>query len=135
MDVKDIIKKENFVYGKSKVLTDNPMHYCPGCTHGVVHKVLAEVIEELGIQDKTIGVSPVGCAVLAYNYLDIDWHEAAHGRAPAVASAINRLYPDKLCSPTRAMATWPQSAQPRLCTPATVARNSSPYSSTTPSTA
>ena len=88
MDVKDIIKKENFVYGKSKVLTDNPMHYCPGCTHGVVHKVLAEVIEELGIQDKTIGVSPVGCAVLAYNYLDIDWHEAAHGRAPAVASAI-----------------------------------------------
>ena len=95
MDVKDIIKKENFVYGKSKVLTDNPMHYCPGCTHGVVHKVLAEVIEELGIQDKTIGVSPVGCAVLAYNYLDIDWHEAAHGRAPAVASAINRLYPDK----------------------------------------
>ena len=95
MDVKDIIKKENFVYGKSKVLTDNPMHYCPGCTHGVVHKVLAEVIEELGIQDKSIGVSPVGCAVLAYNYLDIDWHEAAHGRAPAVASAINRLYPDK----------------------------------------
>ncbi|HPW27148.1 MAG TPA: thiamine pyrophosphate-dependent enzyme, partial [Tenuifilaceae bacterium] len=64
-------------------------------THGVVHKVIAEVIEELGIQDKTIGVSPVGCAVFAYNYLDIDWQEAAHGRAPALATAINRLYPDK----------------------------------------
>lgn len=95
MDIKDIIKEENLVYGKTKVLTDNVMHYCPGCTHGVVHKVLAEVIDELGIQDKTIGVSPVGCSVLAYNYLDIDWHEAAHGRAPAVATAINRLYPEK----------------------------------------
>lgn len=95
MEIKDIIKEENLVYKKTKVLTDNVMHYCPGCTHGVVHKVLAEVIEELGIQDKTIGVSPVGCAVLAYNYLDIDWQEAAHGRAPAVASAINRLYPEK----------------------------------------
>lgn len=95
MDIKDIIKEENLVYKKTKVLTDNVMHYCPGCTHGVVHKVLAEVIDELGIQDKTIGVSPVGCSVLAYNYLDIDWHEAAHGRAPAVATAINRLYPEK----------------------------------------
>ena len=95
MDVKDIIKEENLVYSKSKVLTDTIMHYCPGCTHGVVHKVIAEVIEELGIQDKTIGVSPVGCAVFAYNYLDIDWQEAAHGRAPALATAINRLYPDK----------------------------------------
>ncbi|HPH00846.1 MAG TPA: thiamine pyrophosphate-dependent enzyme [Tenuifilaceae bacterium] len=95
MDVKDIIKEENLVYSKSKVLTDTIMHYCPGCTHGVVHKVIAEVIEELGIQDKTIGVSPVGCAEFAYNYLDIDWQEAAHGRAPALATAINRLYPDK----------------------------------------
>ena len=95
MDVKDIIKEENIAYKKSKVLTDNVMHYCPGCTHGVVHKVLAEAIEEMGIQEKTIGVSPVGCAVLAYNYLDIDWQEAAHGRAPAVATAINRLYPEK----------------------------------------
>lgn len=76
-------------------MTDNVMHYCPGCTHGVVHKVVAEVIEEMGIQDKTIGVSPVGCSVLAYNYLDIDWQQAAHGRAPALATAINRLYPEK----------------------------------------
>lgn len=95
MDIKDIIKEENLVYSKTKVLTDNTMHYCPGCTHGVVHKVIAEVIEELNIQDKTIGVSPVGCSVLAYNYLDIDWQEAAHGRAPAVATAINRLHPEK----------------------------------------
>lgn len=95
MDVKDIIKEENLVYSKTKLLTDNTMHYCPGCTHGVVHKVLAEVIDELGIQEKTIGIAPVGCSVLAYNYIDIDWHEAAHGRAPALATAINRLYPDK----------------------------------------
>ena len=71
------------------------MHYCPGCTHGVVHKLLAEIIEELDIQEKTIGVSPVGCAVFAYNYLDIDWSQAAHGRAPAVATAISRLQPEK----------------------------------------
>jgi 2-oxoglutarate ferredoxin oxidoreductase subunit beta len=95
MDVKDIIKPENLVYKKSSVMTDKVMHYCPGCTHGVVHKVIAEVIEEMNIQDKTIGVSPVGCSVLAYNYLDIDWQQAAHGRAPALATAINRLYPEK----------------------------------------
>ena len=85
MDVKDIIKPENFVYGKSKVLTDTVMHYCPGCSHGVVHKLLAEVIEEMDIQDKTIGISPVGCAVFAYKYIDIDWQQAAHGRAPAAS--------------------------------------------------
>ena len=95
MEVKDIIKEENIVYKKSKVLTDNIMHYCPGCTHGTVHKLLAEVIEEMNIQEKTIGVSPVGCSVLAYKYLEIDWQQAAHGRAPALATAINRLYPDK----------------------------------------
>lgn len=95
MEVQDIIKPENIVYKKSSILTDNIMHYCQGCTHGVVHKVVAEVIEEMGIQEKTIGVSPVGCSVLAYNYLDIDWQQAAHGRAPAIATALNRLYPDK----------------------------------------
>ena len=95
MDINDIIKPENKVYGKSSVLTDNIMHYCPGCSHGVVHKLVAQVIEEMDIQDKTIGVSPVGCSVFAYNYLDIDWQEAAHGRAPALATAIKRLNPDK----------------------------------------
>ncbi len=94
-ELKDIIKEENLVYKKSKVITDKVMHYCPGCSHGVVHKLLAEVIEEMDIQEKTIGVSPVGCSVLAYNYLDIDWQQAAHGRAPALATAIARLMPDK----------------------------------------
>jgi 2-oxoglutarate ferredoxin oxidoreductase subunit beta len=95
MDVKEIIKPENKVYGKSPVLTDVVMHYCPGCSHGAIHKLIAEVIEEMGIQEKTIGVSPVGCAVFAYNYLHIDWQQAAHGRAPAVATATKRLYPGR----------------------------------------
>lgn len=95
MDIKDIIKPENRVYGKTPLLTDNVMHYCPGCSHGTVHKLIAEVIEEMGIQEKTIGVSPVGCSVFAYNYLDIDWQQAAHGRAPALATATKRLHPEK----------------------------------------
>lgn len=94
-EVKDIIKPENLVYKKTRLLTDKIMHYCPGCSHGVVHKLLAEVIDELDIQEKTIGVSPVGCSVLAYNYIHIDWQQAAHGRAPALATAISRLMPDK----------------------------------------
>lgn len=95
MDIKDIIKPENKVYGKSSVLTDNIMHYCPGCSHGTVHKLIAEVIEEMGIQEQTIGISPVGCAVFAYNYVDIDWQQAAHGRAPSLATATKRLHPEK----------------------------------------
>ncbi|GAB1451693.1 thiamine pyrophosphate-dependent enzyme [Draconibacterium sp.] len=94
MELKDLIKPENLVYDKSKVQEDAYMHYCPGCSHGVVHKILAELIDELGLQEKTVGVAPVGCAVFAYNYIDIDWQEAAHGRAPAVATGISRLYPD-----------------------------------------
>ncbi len=89
-----IIKEENLVYKKSKVMTDNVLHYCPGCGHGTAHRLIAEVIEEMGIQDKTIGIAPVGCSVLAYNYLDIDWQQAAHGRAPALATASKRLLPD-----------------------------------------
>ncbi len=95
IELKDILKPENLVYSRSKLLTDNVMHYCPGCSHGVVNKLIAEVIEDLGIQEDTIGVTPVGCSVLMYNYIDIDWHEAAHGRAPAVATGIKRLRPDK----------------------------------------
>jgi 2-oxoglutarate ferredoxin oxidoreductase subunit beta len=90
----DIVKPENLVYTKTKVMTDAVMHYCPGCGHGRAHRVVAEVIDELGIQDKTVGVAPVGCSVLAYNYLDVDFQEAAHGRAPALATAIKRLNPD-----------------------------------------
>lgn len=96
MDPKDIIKPENQVYKRPRLLTDNTMHYCPGCSHGVVHKIIAEVVEELGLEDKTIGVAPVGCAVFAYNYLDVDWIEAAHGRAPAIATAAKRLMPDRM---------------------------------------
>jgi len=94
-DINEIIKEENLVYSKSKVLTDTVMSYCPGCTHGVVHKLIAEVIEEMNIQEKTIGVCPVGCSVLAYKFLNIDMQQASHGRAPAVATAIARLKPDK----------------------------------------
>ena len=92
----DIIAPENVVYKKPTLMNDTQMHYCPGCSHGVVHKLVAEVIEEMGMEEKTVGVSPVGCAVFAYRYLDIDWQEAAHGRAPAVATAIKRLWPDRL---------------------------------------
>ena len=96
MDIIDIIKPENFVYKKPALLKDVTMHYCPGCSHSTVHKIVCEVIEEMGAEEFTIGVAPVGCAVFAYNYIDVDMIEAAHGRAPAVASAIKRLQPDKL---------------------------------------
>ena len=96
MNREDIIKEENRVYAKPRLLNNNHMHYCPGCSHGVVHKLVAEVIEEMGAEHIAIGVAPVGCAVFAYNYIDIDWIEAAHGRAPAVATAAHRLNPDKL---------------------------------------
>lgn len=96
MELNEIIKPENLVYTKPELMNDNPMHYCPGCSHGVIHKLIAEVIAEMGMEEKTIGVSPVGCAVFAYNYLDIDWEEAAHGRAPAIATAIKRLNPEKM---------------------------------------
>ena len=93
--IKEIIKPENLVYRKSSVMTDNILSYCPGCGHGTANRILAEVIEEEGIQSMTVGVSPVGCSVLLYNFLDVDMQEAAHGRAPAVATAIKRLLPDR----------------------------------------
>ena len=79
------------VFERPKALTDKPFHYCPGCTHGIIHCLIAEVIDELGIREKTVGVAPVGCAVFAYEYFDCDMHEAAHGRAPAVATGIKRV--------------------------------------------
>jgi len=91
-----IINPKNLVYKKPELMNDNAMHYCPGCSHGVVHKLIAEVIQEMGMEDKAIGISPVGYAVFIYNYLDIDWQEAAHGRAPALATAIKRLWPARL---------------------------------------
>ncbi|MBL0234767.1 MAG: 2-oxoglutarate oxidoreductase [Chitinophagaceae bacterium] len=85
----------DLVYKKPSTLVDVAMHYCPGCAHSLVHKLVMEVVEEMGIQEKTIGVAPVGCAVFAYDYMDIDMQEAAHGRACAVATGIKRLMPDK----------------------------------------
>lgn len=96
MDINDITKPENRVYKKPALLNDTHMHYCPGCSHGVVHKIVAELIEEMGLQDRAVGVAPVGCAVFAYNYIDVDWVEAAHGRAPAIATALSRLNPDNV---------------------------------------
>jgi 2-oxoglutarate ferredoxin oxidoreductase subunit beta len=93
--IKEIIKPENLAYKRSNVLTDNVFSYCPGCGHGTAHRILAEVIEEEGLQSETIGVAPVGCSVLMYDIMDIDMQQAAHGRAPAVATAIKRLLPEK----------------------------------------
>ena len=89
MEINDIIKPQNLVYRKPSLLNDAHMHYCPGCSHGVVHKLVAEVIEDMHAEEYAIGVSPVG-------YIDIDWLEAAHGRATAMATAVKRLMPDKL---------------------------------------
>lgn len=91
-----IICPDNRVYARPRLITGNTMHYCPGCSHGVVHKLIAEVVDEMGLADKTIGIAPVGCAVFAYQYVDIDWIEAAHGRAPAIATAVKRLNPDRM---------------------------------------
>jgi len=84
------------VYRRPRSLADVTMHYCPGCGHGVVHRIIAEVIDELGIQDRTIGIAPVGCAVLAYDYFEVDFQEAAHGRAPAVGTGIKCVLPDSV---------------------------------------
>ena len=83
----NIISPENLVYKKPTLMNDTTMHYCPGCSHGVVHKLVAEVIEEMGMSDKAIGVCPVGCAVFAYRYLDIDWQEAPHGDLACIGTA------------------------------------------------
>ncbi len=84
------------VFQKPHALTDVPFHYCPGCTHGIIHRLVAEAIDHLGIEGKTVGVAPVGCAVLAYNYFACDMIEAAHGRAPAVATGCKRANPDNV---------------------------------------
>ena len=84
------------VFQKPKALTDAPLHYCPGCTHGIIHRLVAEAIDELGIEGKTIGVAPVGCAVMAYDYFACDMVEAAHGRAPAVATGLKRALPENI---------------------------------------
>lgn len=93
--IQDIIKPENLVFSKTPNLTDKELSYCPGCGHGVAHRIVMEVVEEMGITEDTIGVAPVGCSVLAYEFMNIDMQQAAHGRAPAVATGIKRVYPEK----------------------------------------
>ena len=84
------------VFEKPHALTDNVLHYCPGCTHGIIHRLVAEAIDELGIEGRTIGVAPVGCSVMAYNYFNVDMVQAAHGRAPAVATGVKRSDPNNI---------------------------------------
>ena len=91
----EIIKPENLVYKKTDLMTDNELSYCPGCGHGTAHRAIMEVIEDMGIMEDTIGVAPVGCSVLAYDFMNIDMQQAAHGRAPAVATGIKRVWPNK----------------------------------------
>ncbi|HBH06440.1 MAG TPA: 2-oxoglutarate oxidoreductase [Flavobacteriales bacterium] len=95
MEVADIIKPENQVFIKTCLMTDTNLSYCPGCGHGTAHNITMEVIDELGIAEDTIGVAPVGCSVLAYDFMDVDMAQAAHGRAPALATAISRTWPNK----------------------------------------
>ena len=85
---------ESLIYSKPESLTDLGTHYCPGCTHGIAHRLIAEIIDEMGVREDTIGVAPVGCSVFAYNYFNMDFAEAAHGRAPAMATGLKRVSPD-----------------------------------------
>ncbi|MBP5419669.1 MAG: 2-oxoglutarate oxidoreductase [Bacteroidales bacterium] len=87
---------QDIVYHRPRLLTDNNMHYCPGCSHAAIHKIVADVLSDMNLGDNVIGIGSVGCSVFIYNYIDIDWIEAAHGRAPAVATAVSRLNPKKL---------------------------------------
>jgi len=91
----EIVQPENLVYQRTGLLTEKALSYCPGCGHGTAHRIIMEVLEEMGIQDKTIGIAPVGCSVLAYEFMNIDMQQAAHGRAPALATAVKRLSPEK----------------------------------------
>jgi 2-oxoglutarate ferredoxin oxidoreductase subunit beta len=94
--LEEIIKPENLVYRKTDLMTSKELSYCPGCGHGTAHRLIMEVLEELELDENTIGVAPVGCSVLAYEFMNIDMTQAAHGRAPAVATGIKRCWPDKI---------------------------------------
>ena len=95
MDINEIIKEENLVYSKTPLMTDKVLSYCPGCGHGTAHRLIMDVVEEMDAQEQTVGVAPVGCSVLAYEFMNIDMIQAAHGRAPAVATGVKRCYPGK----------------------------------------
>ena len=84
------------VFDRPHALKDVPLHYCPGCTHGIIHRLVAQAIDELGIEGRSVGIASVGCSVLTYNYFNVDMIQAAHGRAPAVATGVKRAYPDNI---------------------------------------
>jgi pyruvate/2-oxoacid:ferredoxin oxidoreductase beta subunit len=126
-------KFERHAHGEG--LKGNSTHYCAGCGHGLAHKYIAEAIEKLGIQDRTVAISPVGCAVFLYYYLDVGNSQSAHGRAPAVALGHKLANPSRSSSATRVMATSRRSASPRSCTRRRSASRSASSSSTTRSTA
>ena len=87
---------EQVVYSRPRALSETGTHYCPGCTHGVAHRLIAEVIDEMGIRERMVGVASVGCSVFAYNYFDFDWVQAPYGRAPAMATGVKRVLPDRM---------------------------------------
>jgi 2-oxoglutarate ferredoxin oxidoreductase subunit beta len=91
-----MVENEQIVYSRPRSLTDAPTHYCPGCTHGTAHRLIAEVIDEMGLRERTIGVASVGCSVFAYNYFDFDFVQAPHGRAPAMATGVKRVLSDRV---------------------------------------
>jgi 2-oxoglutarate ferredoxin oxidoreductase subunit beta len=91
----ELLQSDNLVYKRTDLLTEKALSYCPGCGHGTAHRLIMEVVEEMDIQADTIGVAPVGCSVLAYEFMNIDMQQAAHGRAPAIATAVKRLFPEK----------------------------------------
>lgn len=95
-DHQGVTEQATIVYERPRALTETPTHYCPGCTHGIIHRLIAEAIDELGLREWTIMVAPVGCSVLIYHYLDVDGVEAAHGRAPAMATGLKRTQPNKV---------------------------------------
>ena len=94
--LKEIISDENLVYKRTSLMTEKVLSYCPGCGHGTTHRIIMEIIDEMGLVQDTIGIAPVGCSVLAYEFLDIDMQQAAHGRAPALATGIKRTWPNKV---------------------------------------
>ena len=94
--IKELVQPENLVYKKTPLMTDKVLSYCPGGGHGTAHRIMMEVLEELGMEEQTIGIAPVGCSVLAYEFMNIDMQQAAHGRAPAVATGVKRCWPEKI---------------------------------------
>lgn len=108
------LENETLVYERPDALTKVSTHYCPGCTHGIAHRLIAEVIDEMGMRDRMIGVASVGCSVFAYNYFDFDFIQAPHGRAPAMATGVKRVLHDRVVMTYQVTATWPPSAWRKL---------------------